>query len=451
MLINLKSLGFCLVTALCIQTTALANTTDSVLPIEHWQTKNKAEVFFVPLAELPIIDINVVFAAGSARDGKDYGLANLTAQMVGQSARAMSADDIAESFDNVAAIFDSSAVRDTTTLHLRSLSRDDLLEPALSTFATVVSEPNFGSDSFKRVKEQALQVILQNQQTPSTVADQALFAAIYPNHPYGHPIVGALETVGKLTPENLLTFYKQYYVGSNATIVIVGNITKEKAQTIANQIIGKLPVGTPAPALPTPQYTATEKNLHINFPASQTYIRIGQLGISRYDKDYFPLYVGNYIFGGGVLVSRLFKEVRESRGLTYDIYSFFLPLQQRGPFMITLQTRNNVTDQAIDIINKQLASFINQGASAEELTAAKQNIIGGFPLKLNSNSAILDQVTNIAFYHLPLNYLDTFRQNIQDVSSESIKQAFTQHVVPAQLVTVTVGKNMASKDTYAKQ
>lgn len=441
MSVNFKSFSLCLFSALFLQATAFASNNEPVLPIQHWQTKNNAEVFFVPLSEIPIVDINVVFAAGSARDGKDFGVANLTAQMIGQSARAMSADDIAESFDNVAASFDTTAVRDTATLHLRSLTRADLLEPALKTFATVTSEPNFGSDSFKRVKEQAMQSILQDQQTPSTIADQALFAAIYHDHPYAHPSVGTLDTVSKLTPENLLAFYKQFYVGSNAIIVIVGDVNRKKAEAIANQIIGKLPAGKPAPALPVPEYVANQKTEHIDFPASQTYVRIGQLGISRYDKDYFPLYIGNYIFGGGVLVSRLFKEVRESRGLTYDIYSFFIPLQQKGPFLITLQTRNNVTTQAIDLINQQLGNFINSGVTDNELIAAKQNIIGGFPLKLNSNSAILDQVTNIAFYHLPLNYLDTFRQNIANVSADDIKHAFATHVVPNQLVTITVGKD----------
>lgn len=446
MLINInKILGGALI-ALTFSVTAHASDTKQVLPIEHWQTTNNANVYYVDLPELPIIDIDVIFNAGSAYDGKQFGLANLTNQMLGQSARNLSADQIAENFDNVAAVFDSDTRRDSATIHLRSLTRTDLLEPALKTFTTVITEPNFGSKSFKRVKEQILQAILQAEQTPGTIANNLFFNTIYQSYPYAHATIGDSKTVEKLTPEKLLAYYKQYYVGSNATIVIVGDVRQAQAKQIANQIIGKLPKGKPAKNLSTPKSQPKEKNIHINYPASQTYIRIGELGISRKNKDYIPLYVGNYILGGGVLVSRLFKEVREEKGLTYNIYSFFIPLEQKGPFLVTLQTRNKTTKQAISLIKDQLQSFLTDGPTVSELTAAKQNIIGGFPLLLDSNDAILSQVANIAFYKLPLNYLDTYRDKVNNVTLNDIKNAFNRHINVNNMVTVTVGKEVSKNE-----
>lgn len=437
------------VLALTMSASIYASDTPSVLPIQHWQTNNGANVYFVDLPELPIVDIDIIFKAGSAYDGKEYGVASLTNQMLGQSARNLSADQIAENFDNVAAQFDTDARRDSATIHLRSLTKPDLLQPALQTFTTVITEPNFDSKSFKRVKDQTLQAILQQEQTPSTIADNVFFQAIYDNYPYAHATIGDTQTVKKLTPENLLAFYKNYYVGSNATIVIVGDVRRNQAEQIANQIINKLPKGKPSTDLGTPKYQPKERDIHVNYPASQTYIRIGEIGISRDNKDYIPLYVGNYVLGGGVLVSRLFKEVREEKGLTYNIYSFFIPLQQKGPFLVTLQTRTKATNEAIALIKQQLSDFLNNGPSASELTAAKQNIIGGFPLLLDSNDAILSQVANIGFYNLPLNYLDTYRDNVNNVSIDDIKNAFNRHVNLNNMVVVTVGKE-ATQDEKQK-
>ncbi len=436
-----------LITIIGLQTTVQAAPTEKVLTIDKWKTHNNASVYYVNLPQLPIVDINVIFNAGSAQDGTQYGLANLTGDMIGESAKNLSADEIAEKFDDVAAVVDTDISRNNTIIHLRSLTDKNLLTPALETFTTIINQPNFNSASFNRVQQQTLQAILQQEQSPSDIADKALFKAIYQNYPYGYPRIGETTTVTKLQPKDLSNFYQRYYVGSNAKIIIVGDITKQRAKAIANQIVGNLPDGQPTIPLEKPKKNTTAITKHINYPASQTFIRLGELGINRHDDDYFPLYVGNYIFGGGVLVSRLFKEVRESRGLTYSVYSLFLPYQQPGPFMITLQARNNVADEAIDVIKKQLVLFLSNGPNASELNAAKQNIIGSFPLKLDSNSAILSQVSNIAVYNLPLDYLDTYREKVEQVTRNDVQRAFNKHIKMKNLLTITVGPESTGSQT----
>ena len=161
--------------------------------------------------------------------------------------------------------------------------------------------------------------------------------------------------------------------------------------------------------------------------------------MSRGDPDYFPLYVGNYILGGGGLVSRLAVEVREKRGLSYSVYSYFLPLRLPGPFMVGLQTRNDQRDEALKIVRKVISEFVAQGPTDEELEAAKKHITGGFPLRLDSNGKIAEYLAVIGFYGLPLTYLDDFIPHVEAVNAEQIRDAFRRRVHPDQMVTVSVG------------
>lgn len=416
-----------------------AGTQAPVLSIQHWQTANKVNVYYVYVPQLPIVDIDVIFRAGSAYDDKNQGIANLTANMIGQGAQHLTANDIADQFDNVGAIFESNVTKESVTFHLRSLTNKNLLSPALQTFTTILTEPNFGGKSFNRVKAQTLQALLQDEQTPSNIATKAFFNALYGNQPYAHSILGKKETIQKLTPEMLLSFYKRYYVSSNATVIIVGQLQRPQAEILAKHLTQKLPQGSPATTIPLPTNITHNEQIHIPYPASQTNIRIGEMGIDRHNPDYFPLIVGNYIFGGGVLSSRLFKEIRVAHGLTYDISSAFIPFSQKGAFIISLQTKTDKTKEAITLVNEALKKFIAQGPSQEELNLAKQNMIGSFPLHLDSNNAILSEVSTIALYQLPLNYLDTYRQNINRVTVDEIKIAFKQYIDPEKLVTITVG------------
>lgn len=417
-----------------------------VLPIQHWATSNGANIYFVPEHQLPILDIEVLFNAGSAQDGQDFGVANFTNTMIGQGAQDLTADQIADRFDSLGAEFDTNCGRDVAQVSLRTLTDPRVLDSALQTFTQVLTEPNFGNKSFVRVKNQLLQAVLQEQQTPSDLADDAFYHAIYGKYPYAHTPLGNAETIKRLTPNSLISFYRRNYVGSNATVSIVGDISQDQAIEIAKQVVGGLPTGTSSAQLKTPTYAPKQQTINIPYPSTQTYIRIGELGISRNDPNYFPLYVGNYILGGGLLVSRLFNEVRDQRGLTYNVTSYFIPMQQRGPFITSLQSRNSKGTEAIQVTRDVIQRFISEGPTDKELSDAKQNIIGGFPLLLNSNANIVDLVAMIGFYKLPLNYLDTYRENISAVTRDQVKQAFSSQLNPQSMVVVTVGP---SNDTPA--
>ena len=177
----------------------------------------------------------------------------------------------------------------------------------------------------------------------------------------------------------------------------------------------------------------------IEFPASQSHVYLGQPGVRRGDPDYFPLYVGNYILGGGGLVSRLSEEVREKNGLSYSVYSYFLPLRQPGPLTMGLQTKNTQRDKALQLMRQVLVDFIDKGPTEKELVAAKKNITGGFPLRLDSNGKIAENLAVISFYGLPLTYLDEFIPRVESVTVEQIRDAFRRRIDPQRMVTVMVG------------
>lgn len=433
-----------------LATEALFTYQKPTLNIQHWALSNGARVYFVQAPQLPMLDVQVIFDAGSARDGTQFGLASLTNGLLDEGAGNLSSDEIAQRFDEAGAQFSSMATRDAATLALRTLTEKQFKNVALDTFARVINNPQFPMKSFMRQQKLALQNVKEQAQDPTSVANDNFFSLAYDDFPYGHASVGLDKTITELTPDDTKTFYTKYYVGANAVISLVGDISRDEALTIATQLVGKLPEGNPPKKLTEPMYDPKELQKHIAYPSSQTYVRIGQIGISRKDPDYFPLAVGNYSLGGGGFSSRLFKQVRVQNGFTYNINSYFLPMKTLGPFLISLQTRNETAEQAIKLTKQIVKDFVNTGLTAEEIDAAKKNIVGGFISRLDSNSAIAENLLMIGFYDLPLDYLQTYQDKIMAVTKEQVIAAFAKKVHPDHLLTITVGPSHLQKDTAIK-
>lgn len=409
--------------------------------IEQWQSPQGGKVLFVQAEALPMADIQVVFDAGSARDGGQFGLAALTSAMLDTGAGEWNADQIAQRFENIGANFGASVSSDMASLSLRTLTEPALFDKAIETMHVILTKPRFAAADFQREKNRTLAAIKQRDESPAEVASEAFSNKIYGDHPYAHPDSGVKDTVNKLKTADLLKFYRQYYVANNAIVVIVGNLNRQQAEQTAEKLLVNLPGGqkpTPIPEVTLPTQASQQ---HIEFPSTQTHVLVGMPGTWRKDPDYYNLYVGNHILGGSGLVSKLFKEVREKRGLAYSASSGFAPMLKPGPFMVSLQTRNDQTQQALEVLNKTLADFVNLGPTQAELDAAKKNIIGGFPMRFDTNKKLAGYVAMIGFYDLPLDYLDTFRQKIEETTLASVADAFKRKVVLNLLQTVTVGNN----------
>ena len=429
----------CLGGVLALLTAILAFPAFANPHVQHWQLDNGAGVYFVEAHELPMVDVQVTFNAGSAHDGAHPGLASLTNNLLDDGAGKWDANGIADELARLGAQLSTESLRDMAVVSLRTLSQATNLEPAADLLAAVIAHPTFPPNACERERAQTLVAIADGDQSPDSVATRAFYQAIYGDHPYGHPPLGTAASVSRITRDDLVEFHHRYYVGHNAVVVIVGDLDRTAAAALAVRVAGGLEAGeTPTP-LPVVSATAHVGVETIPFPTAQTHVFSGQPGTWRGDPDYFPLYVGNHILGGSGLVSRISQEIREKRGLSYAASSEFSPMRVAGPFAMSIQTRNNKVDDARRILQQTLETFVREGPTQEELMKAKENIMGGFALSIDSNSKVAAYLTMMAFYGLPLDYLDRFKENIAAVTVAQIRDAFQRRIDPAHVATVIVG------------
>jgi len=408
--------------------------------IQQWQTTTGAEVYFVENHDLPIVDLSVNFSAGSVRDtAEKSGLAGITRYLMALGAAGMSDEVIANKMADIGAILGGEFTSDRATFKLRTLSSVREQTQALEVFVKVLQKPDFPQTVLDREKARIIAGLQESATQPESIANKAFMAALYGKHPYSLEESGEVETVSKINREDLQAFYAKYYGAKGSVIAMMGDLTREQANQIAENLSGNLPKASapePIPSVILPSQAIEQRIAH---PASQSHILLGYPGIKRGDADLFPLYVGNYILGGGGFVSRLTEEVREKRGLVYSVYSYFMPMAELGPFQIGLQTKKEQADVALNLVRETFDKFLKDGVTEKELTAAKANIIGGFPMRIDSNTKILDYLATIGFYHLPLNYLDEYNNNVDKVTVAQIKETFNRRLKPQNFVTIVVG------------
>ena len=411
--------------------------------IQHWKTKNGAGVYFVPSNDLPMVDVRIVFDAGSARDGEtEKGLAGtalMTNALLAEGAAGDDSQVLAEKFEAVGAVFDNGALKDMAWLNLRSLRDDKYLQPALINLKNILTLPDFNKTAFKRELERLKITVKAGKQSPNNIASLRFFAELYGDHPYAQPSEGTEESLEKLKRKHLQAFYKKYYVANNAVIAIVGQLTTVEAKKIADDLMADLPAGKHAKALPKVKPLSESKTIHIDFPSRQSNVLMGQVGFARGDADYFALYLANHSFGGSGFGSRLMEEVREKRGLAYSTYSYFSPMRAAGPFQIGLKTRNDQLEEAMKIIHEELNKYVAQGPDEDEMQDSLKNITGGFPLRIDSNRKIAEYLSVIGFYNLPLDYLDTFVKNVNKQNKTTVDDALKRRIHPDKMLTVIVG------------
>ena len=416
----------------------------AALAIQSWTQPDGARVLFVANHSIPMLDVSVQFDAGQRRDpAAKAGLAELTVASLTRGveavngAPALTEAQILDGFADVAAQQHGGAGQDRAGVSLRSLSSPAERDAALGLLARMLAHPAFPQAGLERDRALAIANLKEELTKPETIAEKAFMEAAYGSHPYA---VDASEaSLQAITRDDLLAFHRAHYVANRAVIALIGDITEAQARSIASALTRDLPQGSALPALPQ---VAAPKGVErrIAHPASQSHILIGAPAIQRGDNDFFALTVGNYVLGGGGFVSRLTDEVREKRGLSYSVYSYFSPLAQPGPFQIGLQTKKEQTAEALRVTRATLDKFLQEGPTAAELKAAKDNLAGGFALRIDSNAKLLENLSVIGFYGLPLDYLDHWIERIRAVSVQDVRAAFRKHVHPEALSTVIVGE-----------
>ena len=422
------------------------------IPIQHWVQPSGAKVFLVESPAIPMVDVQLDFDAGSRRDPPEQsGLASAMASMSDKGVlaqkghAALDENALSEAWADLGAGFGATATQDRLSFSLRSLTYPDLLPQAVQLAARQLGAPAFPDAIWQRERERWRAAIRQANTRPATLAQQAVSSAVYGAHPYGADTTEA--TLARISTPDMRQRYAQWVRACRAQVTVVGAVNRAQADRLVTELLAHLPASD-CPVLPqvaevAPLAKAVEQR--IAFDSAQAHVLMGQPGIRRDDPDYFALTVGNYILGGGGFVSRLTHEVREKRGLTYSVYSYFSPARHAGAFTVGLQTRPDQAAQAVQVAKEVVAQFVADGPTEAELQAAKDNLIGGFALRIDSNRKLLDNVASIAWNDLPLDYLDTWTQAVAQVSVADIKAAFARHLQPDRMVTVVLGATQAAR------
>jgi zinc protease len=425
---------------------ALATTAHAGLPIQHWTQSSGAQVYLVESPALPMVDIQLDFDAGSRRDPPDKaGLASLTASAsswgVGSRGDQPALDEnaLSDAWTDLGAAFAGSAGADRMSFSLRSLTYPDLLSRAIALAARQLADPVFPQALWQRDRARLVASLREADTRAATQAARAFYRAVYGTHPYGYEMTQAsLERIGV---QDMRALHATAIRACRARVSVVGAVSREQVDVLVKQLLADLPSG-PCEALPdvaqvTPLVAASEQR--IAFASAQAHVLLGQPGIARNDPDYFALLVGNHILGGGGFTARLTEEVREKRGLTYSVYSGFGPGLHAGAFSIGLQTRPDQAQQALALVREVLQRYVKEGPTEAELQAAKNNLVGGFALRLDSNKKLLDNLSNIALHQLPLDYLDTWTDSVSRLTVADVRRAFARVVHPDTMATVVLG------------
>jgi len=407
--------------------------------IQSWTTQHGAKVLFVENKLLPMVDVRIVFDAASSRDGELPGLAKLTNGLLAEGAAGKDAQELAESFESVGAQFGNDSLRDMAYVGVRTLTDEQYMSTAIHALADVLVRPDFPQDAFERELARMKVAVEARKQSPSDIAEEAFFEAVYAGHPYALPAGGTEQSLETITLQDIKAFYGQHYVSSNAIIVIVGAVDRITAERMVDTLFDGLPAGSKPDPLPPVPDLAQAKTVKIDFPSKQSHIYVGQPGMKRNDEDFFKLYVANHPFGGSGFASRLVETIREDRGLAYSVSSNFSPMRERGPFMMNLQTRADQTDEALLLLKAELDKYVAKGPDKDELEDSVSNITGSFPLSLDSNSKVLGFLAMIGFYDLPEDYLETYIDNIRKVERSDIRQVLKNRIDVDKMVTVIIG------------
>jgi zinc protease len=431
----------------CLFSLGLISAAHAVLPIEKLESIKGAPLFLVQTKALPMVDIEISIDAGARYDplGKS-GLAEMTGELLSYGTQSsqgnLSEAQIADEIADLGANFSIQVSGERATLRIRSLSRKDIRDRAVQLAASMLASPSYDEKILSRERQRISTAILEADTKPQTVLERQFKKSVYGAYPLAYsPTVKSVANVGAT---DLKQFHRQFYRADRMIISIVGDVSRSDASQIAQGLLRAVPqTGPVISALPvferSPVEPLKQRQTNIVFDSQQAHIAMGMTAVTRNNPDYYPLLVGNYILGGGGFVSRLMSEVREKRGLAYSVFSYFQPGKDAGIFQAGLQTKNDQAELALEVLSSTIAKFIANGPSSEELTAAKANLVYGYPLRIDNNRKLLDNVSSIAWNNLPLDTLDVWTKQVEVVTLDQVKTAFQKYLAMDRMKIVVLG------------
>ena len=418
----------------------LGTPAQAAAPLARRETlPNGAVLLVAERPAIPIVVLRVGLPAGAVYDPDDaLGLASLTAELLTRGTARRSGQELDRAIEFVGGSLEAGAGSDGAAVSLSVLKKD--LGLGLDLLAEVLLQPTFPADELARKVTDIQAALRRSEQSPETVAGRELSALIFPGHPYGRPAAGTVESVGKLTREQVVAFHARHYRPDGATIVAVGDITApEIRRELLARLSGWRAPATPLPPVPRPAPTVPVENRRIVRDLTQTTVLLGRPSIRQDDPDYFALAVATYVLGGGS-ASRLYTRVREDRGLAYSVYSTLLPSRHGASCLVSLQTRTDGVAEAVRLVREEMARLGREPVTSGELELAKSYLIGSFPLRLDTSGKLARFVAGVEENGLGLDYPDRYKASIARVTAADLQRAAARYLDPATFASVMVGK-----------
>ena len=400
---------------------------------------NGAVLLVAERPTLPIVVIRVSVPAGAVRDPADgLGLANLTADLLTRGTTRRSGPELDQAIEFVGGSLEADAGRDSAIVTLSVLKKD--LALGLDLLAEVLRQPTFPADEVARKIADIQASLRRAEQSPETVAARTLGPLIFPGHPYGQPAAGTVESVGKLTREQVVAFHRLHYRPDGANIVAVGDVTEPEIRRALMQRLAGWTAPTAAlPPVPPPAPTVAASSRQITRDLSQTTVLLGRPSIRQDNPDYFPLAVATYVLGGGS-ASRLYTRVREERGLAYSVYAGAQPARYGASYLVSLQTRTDAVAEAVKLVREEMARMGREPMAPGELELAKSYLIGSFPLRLDTSGKLARFLGAMEESGLGLDYPERYKERIGRVTVEEAQRVAVKYLDPATFSSVMVGK-----------
>jgi zinc protease len=400
---------------------------------------NGAVLLVAERPAIPIAVVRVYLRAGSVYDPADAGgLANLTADLLTRGTAKRSGPQLDSAIEFVGGSLEGGAGRDGATVGLSVLRKD--LALGLALLAEVLLEPAFPEVELKRRSEEIAAGIERSEQDPETVAAREMARLLYPGHPYSRPVSGTVESVRRLTREQVVAFHREYYRPDTAVISVVGDVTRDEIERDLAARLGswsapgaRRPDISPAPSAPPVEAVRIERAL------TQATVSLARPGVREDHPDYFPLVVANYILGGGS-ASRLYMKVREERGLAYSVYSGLGPGRYGASYFVELQTRLEAVDEAVRLVKEEMARMAREAVTPRELDHAKSHLIGSYPLRTDTSGKMAGLLVTVEENRLGLDWPDRFKAGISRVTAADVARVAAIYMNASTFSSVRVGK-----------
>jgi zinc protease len=394
----------------------------------------------------PIITVNLTFRGGTALDpvGKE-GLANLVSGLIDEGAGDLDSQAFQQTLEDLAIKLRFSASKDTFGGRLQTLVKNK--ETAFDLLRLALSEPRFDANPVEKIRQQILVGLKRDQEDPHSIGARKLFETLFPNHPYGRPSDGTIDTVRALTTDDMKGFMKRRIGRDNLVVGVVGDISVTELGTLLDKTFGKLPKSSAPWNIPDVTPAKPGRTIVINKAVPQSAIQFAQQGLKREDPDFYAAYVMNHIFGAGSFTSRLYEEVREKRGLVYSVGTSLYPFDAGALIFGSAGTANERAGETISVLKEQWIKMATEGANKKELDDSKTFLTGSFPLRFSSSGRIASILVGMQLSDLGIDYLDKRNSFINAVTLDDIKRVAAKLLNYKNLVTVIVGEPKGVNNT----